>query len=88
MLGSYKETPAAKAVRRGVIYSLGLSPLDGNRLWAGTDDGLIWTTADGGANWKNVTPPELQALLEGLQHGRRALRWADGVCGGEHDAVG
>lgn len=60
VLGSYKETPAAKVVRRGVIYSLGLSPLEGNRLWAGTDDGLIWTTSDGGAKWKNVTPPELK----------------------------
>ncbi|HEY2548193.1 MAG TPA: hypothetical protein VGI46_19125, partial [Candidatus Acidoferrum sp.] len=30
-----------------------------NTLWAGTDDGLIWTTRDGGVNWKNVTPPEL-----------------------------
>jgi len=56
----YKDTPAAKPTRRGVIYSLGLSPLDINRLWAGTDDGLIWTTPDGGAHWNNVTPPELK----------------------------
>jgi photosystem II stability/assembly factor-like uncharacterized protein len=59
-LGFYKDSPTAKTTRRGVIYSLGLSPLDGNRLWAGTDDGLIWTTADAGANWTNVTPPELK----------------------------
>ncbi|MEO6807392.1 MAG: glycoside hydrolase, partial [Edaphobacter sp.] len=58
--GDYKNTPAAKPTRRGVIYSLGLSPLDINRLWAGTDDGLIWTTIDGGAHWNNVTPPELK----------------------------
>jgi photosystem II stability/assembly factor-like uncharacterized protein len=25
-------------------------------LWAGTDDGYIWITRDGGANWTNVTP--------------------------------
>ncbi len=60
VIGSYKDSPAAKPTRRGVIYSLGLSPLDGNRLWAGTDDGLIWTTTDGGANWSNVTPPEMK----------------------------
>ena len=30
-----------------------------NTLWAGTDEGLIWITHDGGKNWKNVTPPEL-----------------------------
>ncbi len=59
-LAAYKDSPTAKAIRRGVIYSLGLSPLDIHRLWAGTDDGLIWTTADGGAHWSNVTPPELK----------------------------
>jgi photosystem II stability/assembly factor-like uncharacterized protein len=57
---AYKDSPMAKATQRGVIYALGLSPRDGNRLWAGTDDGLIWTTADGGAHWNNVTPPELK----------------------------
>ncbi|WP_162538873.1 glycoside hydrolase [Granulicella sp. WH15] len=59
-LDAYKDSPAAKPVRRGVIYSLGLSPVDINRLWAGTDDGLIWTTADGGGHWQNVTPPALK----------------------------
>jgi photosystem II stability/assembly factor-like uncharacterized protein len=58
----YKDSPAAKATRRGVIYALGLSPLDVNRIWAGTDDGLIWTTTDGGANWANVTPPAMHAF--------------------------
>jgi hypothetical protein len=36
------------------------SPLDVNVLWAGTDDGLIHLTRDGGKNWKNVTPPALK----------------------------
>lgn len=60
VVDDFKDAPAAKVTRRGVIYALGLSPLDVNRLWAGTDDGLIWTTADGGAHWSNVTPPELK----------------------------
>ena len=47
--------------QRGVIYALAPSPLDINRIWAGTDDGLIWLTTDGGANWSNVTPPTLTA---------------------------
>jgi photosystem II stability/assembly factor-like uncharacterized protein len=59
-LAAYKDTPTAKPIRRGVIYALGLSPLDVNRIWAGTDDGLIWTTSDGGAHWADVTPPALK----------------------------
>ncbi len=59
-LTHYKDSPTLRPTRRGVIYSLGLSPLDGNRMWAGTDDGFIWTTADAGAHWNNVTPPALK----------------------------
>ncbi len=42
-----------------MIYALAPSPLDVNRIWAGTDDGLIHVTVDGGLHWKNVTPPQL-----------------------------
>lgn len=45
--------------QRGSIYSLGLSPLNGEVLWAGTDDGLIWRSADGGKNWVDMTPDGL-----------------------------
>ncbi len=45
--------------RRGVIYAVGPSPLDGDLLWAGTDDGLVHVTHDGGAAWQDVTPPNL-----------------------------
>ncbi len=45
--------------QRGVIYALGLSPRSGDTLWAGTDDGLVWVSADGARSWSNVTPPEL-----------------------------
>ena len=44
---------------RGVIYTVAPSYLDVGRIWAGTDDGLIHVTADGGKTWKDVTPPEL-----------------------------
>lgn len=60
VVDDYKDSPAARSTQSGVIYALGLSPLDVKRIWAGTDDGLIWTTIDGGAHWKNVTPPELK----------------------------
>ncbi|MDQ2946707.1 MAG: hypothetical protein M3Y27_12300 [Acidobacteriota bacterium] len=45
--------------QRGVIYSLAPSFKNINTIWAGTDDGLIWATRDGGKKWKDVTPPEL-----------------------------
>ena len=47
--------------QRGVIYALAPSFKDINTLWAGTDDGLIWMTRDGGKNWNNITPPDLTA---------------------------
>ena len=47
------------AKKRGVIYALGLSFKNVNTLWAGTDDGFIWITRDGGKNWNNITPTEL-----------------------------
>jgi photosystem II stability/assembly factor-like uncharacterized protein len=46
---------------RGVIYSLAPSFKTLNTLWAGTDDGLIWITRDGGKNWSDNTPRELTA---------------------------
>jgi photosystem II stability/assembly factor-like uncharacterized protein len=52
-----KDEYAAKV--RGAIYALAPSFKDINTLWAGTDDGLIWITRDGGKNWSNITPPEL-----------------------------
>jgi hypothetical protein len=39
-----------------VIYSLALSPLEINRIWAGTDDGLMHLTTDGGTHWTEITP--------------------------------
>ncbi|EQD80048.1 hypothetical protein B1A_01298, partial [mine drainage metagenome] len=35
------------------------SPLDGNVIWAGSADGLVHVTADGGKSWKLVTPKGL-----------------------------
>ena len=47
--------------RKGVIFSIGPSPVNANEVWAGTDDGLIWVTVDDGKNWKNVTPVAIDA---------------------------
>jgi photosystem II stability/assembly factor-like uncharacterized protein len=58
-VGVYKDSPNATPRQRGVIYTIAPSPLDINRIWAGTDDGLIHVTTDGGKTWKDVTPPQL-----------------------------
>ncbi len=44
---------------RGVVYAIAPSYRHAGTIWAGTDDGLLWITRDGGKNWKNVTPPIL-----------------------------
>ena len=43
----------------GSIMTLDESPLQEGLLWAGSDDGLVHVTRDGGGNWENVTPPDL-----------------------------
>jgi photosystem II stability/assembly factor-like uncharacterized protein len=45
--------------QRGVIYAFAPSFRTEDVLWAGTDDGYIWTTRDAGKNWTNITPHEL-----------------------------
>ena len=58
-VGRYATTPVAMARHPGVIYTVAPSHLRENVLWAGTDDGLIHRTVDGGRTWHNVTPPGL-----------------------------
>ncbi len=53
------EDSQVKGPRRSVVYAIAPSPLEGGRVWCGTDDGLVWLTMDGGAHWENVTPKAL-----------------------------
>jgi photosystem II stability/assembly factor-like uncharacterized protein len=41
------------------ISSLAVSPLDGGVIWAGSDDGLVHVTRDGGKTWAAARPAEL-----------------------------
>ncbi len=41
----------------GTIFAACESLHDKNVIWAGSDDGLIHVTKDGGKSWENVTPP-------------------------------
>jgi photosystem II stability/assembly factor-like uncharacterized protein len=39
----------------GVVFALAESPKQAGLIWAGTNDGLVQLTRDGGKNWTNVT---------------------------------
>ncbi|MBO0698066.1 MAG: hypothetical protein J2P46_06715, partial [Zavarzinella sp.] len=60
-VGVYRTPELAGQPRRGVIYTVAPSYKDAATIWAGTDDGLIHVTRDGGKTWKDVTPPGLTA---------------------------
>lgn len=60
-VGKYREQPTAQPTQRGVIYAVAPSPLDIKRIWAGTDDGLLHLTTDGGAHWTDITPAQISA---------------------------
>ncbi|HET7650460.1 MAG TPA: glycosyl hydrolase [Gammaproteobacteria bacterium] len=46
------------------VSTLAVSPLDGNEMWAGSADGLVHITTDGGKHWHNIT---LQGLPQWAQ---------------------
>ncbi len=41
------------------IFALAESPVQEGLMWAGSDDGLVHITRDGGKTWQNVTPKNL-----------------------------
>ncbi|HEY6213666.1 MAG TPA: hypothetical protein VIW45_15345, partial [Vicinamibacterales bacterium] len=56
--GKYASAEPVSA--RGTITALSPSSKAIGILWAGTDDGQIQVTMDGGAAWTNVTPPAIK----------------------------
>src|SRR6266404_752113 len=58
-LGAFAASDPEKGKHRGVVYALAGSFLEKSTIWAGTDDGLIQLTRDGGKAWTDVTPAEL-----------------------------
>lgn len=55
------------------VFTIAPSPRDGNVIWAGSDDGLVHVTRQGGGEWQNVTPPDLPpftriSLIEASPH--------------------
>jgi hypothetical protein len=45
----------------GTIFTIAPSPRNPKVIWTGSDDGLVHVTTDGGATWRNVTPPDAGA---------------------------
>jgi photosystem II stability/assembly factor-like uncharacterized protein len=43
----------------GTVFALTESPHEEGVLWAGSDDGLVHLSRDGGNSWSNVTPADL-----------------------------
>lgn len=58
------------------IFTISESPLDEKVIWAGTDDGNLQITVDGGKNWTNVV-----SNIPGLP----ANTWCSGVEASNHD---
>ena len=54
---------AVGAENYGTLAYIMESPLEKGVMWTGSDDGLVYVTRDGGANWKNVTPKGLAECL-------------------------
>lgn len=42
------------------ISGMAVSPLNDKIIWAGSSDGLVHVTTDGGQHWEDVTPPEFR----------------------------
>jgi photosystem II stability/assembly factor-like uncharacterized protein len=58
-LGAFSAGDPEKGRHRGTIYAVAPSFKEADTIWAGTDDGLIQITRDGGKTWKDITPPSL-----------------------------
>jgi photosystem II stability/assembly factor-like uncharacterized protein len=64
-----KQTPSGGPLTKDItsveyydtIFALAESPLAKGRLWAGSDDGLVHLTNDGGGHWADVTPKGVPA---------------------------
>ncbi len=67
--GDLTTNDVEKSIRAGssaenhcTLVSLAESDLQEGLLWAGSDDGLVHVTEDGGKSWKKVTPKEVKGL--------------------------
>jgi photosystem II stability/assembly factor-like uncharacterized protein len=72
-------SPEITATKQGSASALAESPKNPNVLYAGTDDGNLWMTRDGGREWTNITK---NVGLPGLRWvaSIEASRYEEGRC--------
>ena len=61
-----------------VVYAIDESPVTEGVIWAGTNDGLIHLTRDGGANWTDVTANVPDMPVDGVVRNIDASKWDAG----------
>ena len=75
------------------IFAFRESPHERGVFWAGSDDGLMHISRDGGKSWENVTPPDLPGVGDDQHHRALAARRGHGLRRGHllqvrrHDAL-
>jgi photosystem II stability/assembly factor-like uncharacterized protein len=62
-----------------VIYALDESPMKQGLLWAGTNDGLVHVSRDGGGSWTNVTAQIPGMPIYGAVRNIEASKYAEGT---------
>jgi photosystem II stability/assembly factor-like uncharacterized protein len=55
------------------VFALAPSYQDVNTIWAGSDDGLVHVTRNGGTSWQKITPPDMPkytriSIIEASRH--------------------
>ena len=68
-LSSGASRPGQRGRGRPVITAVAPSPAREGVIWAGSGDGMVHVTRDGGASWENVTPTKENSDLEIEQPG-------------------
>jgi photosystem II stability/assembly factor-like uncharacterized protein len=59
VVGIFADQDPEHGKHRGVVYAIAPSHQEIGTIWAGTDDGLVQITRDGGKTWTNITPTAL-----------------------------
>ena len=75
-------SPELMRTKAGTITAIAESPRNADQLWAGTDDGNLWITRDGGVKWENLLDKLKAAGLPGPSWvaSIEPSRGADGRC--------